>query len=284
MSPKNRYPPSKSDKRNSTPPRYRNHRNSPISHRRRSRSPISPEKQRDSVSHRHIESDHAKEAYAQADDSGAISLQDLLQNYRGTTSQEFRTRTISELHVPGLWFAFQGPKEMGMSTIEFEFDEQTALKWNVHPNKSNIAVQDTDSSFSNEEPSLQLFCFSLNDIQTTLARDVRSPDLVEALSSLQNTWPPQGHLIVSVNAETQKQKFWFPDTFRQTHSIKLEEFLRKGVNLVKFIHLSDLSGNIFVLLATSNGIQNEYSRLKFILPERGGGTSFQTVIRTIAKS
>ena len=46
-----------------------------------------------------------------------------------------------------------------------------------------------------------------------LARDAKSHDLVKALSSLKNTWPLQGHLIVSINADSQNQKFWFPDTF-----------------------------------------------------------------------
>ncbi len=69
---------------------------------------------------------------------------------------------------------------------------------------------------------------------------------------------------------------------RQKDSIKLEGFIHKGTNLVMFIHLSDLSANIFVLLATANGIQNDYTRLNFLLPD-SDGTAFQKAIPTISK-
>ena len=135
-----------------------------------------------------------------------------------------------------------------------------------------------------------------------LGGDLRSHDLVEALSTLKNTWPPQGHLIISINAESQNQKSWFPDIYvgdssnikgpflslfqKQKESIKLEEFLCEGVNHVKFIQLSDLSRNIFVLLATAttNGIKNDSTRLDFLLPIESDGLPFQKTIPTLSKA
>jgi hypothetical protein len=71
------------------------------------------------------------------------------------------------------------------------------------------------SEIFNQLLSLELSCFFVDDVQKTLRNlgpAVGSHDLVKALSTLKNTWPPQGHLIVSINAESHNQKFWFPNT------------------------------------------------------------------------
>ena len=241
ISPRRRKTPySPSQRRNSSPARY--HRSPPSPHRQRRRSPHSPERiprssekaNCSSIPPKYIDSvpNHIKEPESHMYRDG---LQDLLENHRGILSSRQGTRTVSELNVPGVWFAFRGSQDIGMSTIEFEFDDQTAEKWNLQSNKYENSISEmfldlcrsrnyttpegTPSSSDDQsrlQPSLEIFCFSLNDVQMALqnlARDTKPDDLVKALSSLKNTWPLQGHLIVSINADSQNQKFWFPDTF-----------------------------------------------------------------------
>lgn len=140
-----RTPYSPSKRRNSSPARF--HHGSSLPHRRRPRSPLSPERiprssekaNRDSIPPRYIDSVPNRikepEPHAHRDGIRPMTLHDLLENHRGIPSLRQGNRTVADLNVPGLWFAFQGFQEIGMSTVEFEFDDQTALKWNLQSNK-----------------------------------------------------------------------------------------------------------------------------------------------------
>jgi len=62
--------------------------------------------------------------------------------------------------------------------------------------------------------SLELCCLTFCDVQTTLQKlekDVISHELVQALSTLKQTWPPQGNFIVAINPESKEGKIWFPN-------------------------------------------------------------------------
>ncbi len=62
--------------------------------------------------------------------------------------------------------------------------------------------------------SLELCCFAVSDVQTTLqnlGKEVTSYDVVQGLSKLKKAWPPKGHLIISVNAENEGGGFFLSD-------------------------------------------------------------------------
>jgi hypothetical protein len=69
-----------------------------------------------------------REPSAPENESGLLLLQDLLKNHSGNANSQ---RTLSNLSVPGLWFASRGLQDIGMSTFQFDIDERMALRWNL---------------------------------------------------------------------------------------------------------------------------------------------------------
>ncbi|KAF9533918.1 hypothetical protein CPB83DRAFT_415322 [Crepidotus variabilis] len=153
-------------------------------------------------------------------------------------------------NIPGLWFAQQGLNNIGISTVVFEIDATTAVARRIPPNGLR---DETKGTFENESKlALLLCCFDRHGFETTmqtLGTSITSEDLVDALLKMQTIWPPEGHLIISVNAEDQEGSTYLPHDIMSSLFLRIEPNVHKGTNFINLIQLSDMSDFMFVLLA-----------------------------------
>ena len=122
-------------RRSSSPTRYRRG-HSPSPPRRKRRYSPSPERRHHSERAKDDFTSRRRESLSnvQPNETGPRPLHGLLEKYNSIAPSQQGTRTVPSLDVPGLWIAFRGLQEIGMSVIQFKIDEQTALKWNLQSN------------------------------------------------------------------------------------------------------------------------------------------------------
>lgn len=157
-------------------------------------------------------------------------------------------------NVPGLWFVKMGSKHTNILECSFEIDKETAAKWDI-PEISLISEKRTvPSQMGKPRLCLQILCLPtdlVQSVQGTIQPGASAGDVAIALSTIKESWPPTGNLIIEVNPGTGHGHTWLPFDLEPTSpSVNLEDHIHEGKNVVQLIQLAGMADHIFVLFAS----------------------------------
>jgi hypothetical protein len=125
-------------------------------------------------------------------------------------------------HVPGLWFVKVALNDLGTLECSFDVDSETAIKWNFSrigcvffeiclqskfQDITVISSDDVKSDITDHTLSLHICCFAtelVEEIYRSLQHNATPEDIASAIFSLKTEWPTQGHLIIAVNPQNEK--------------------------------------------------------------------------------
>ncbi|PPQ95251.1 hypothetical protein CVT26_014942 [Gymnopilus dilepis] len=155
-------------------------------------------------------------------------------------------------NVPGLWFVKSALNDLGTLACDFEVDYETAQKWHIpllHSDGSELH----SNQQSQKNLSLQICAFSrqlVDGVMQNLGSETTPQEVAKAIFALPQSWPPAGHLIITVNPETPYAKTWLPYEFGPNQNpIQIEDHVSEGNNVVQFLQLSGMPDSIFTLFA-----------------------------------